>query len=104
VVGLVGSDDIIRMGGNFIRRGRALAAGELHGFVRGSDGLRRCGWRRLRPGVSADGKWVIMQAAKGGPLRVVPTGAGEARQLTHDNVSYQRGALAGWRQEVLASD
>jgi len=60
-------------------------------FVRGSDGSApvRIG-EGSGLGISADGKWVIMQAAKGGPLRVVPTGAGEARQLTHDNVSYQR--------------
>jgi Tol biopolymer transport system component len=38
--------------------------------------------------ISPDGKWVITEPAKGGPLSVVPTGAGEARQLTHDNVSY----------------
>jgi Tol biopolymer transport system component len=38
--------------------------------------------------ISPDGKWVITKPAKGGPLSVVPTGAGEARQLTHDNVSY----------------
>jgi Tol biopolymer transport system component len=40
--------------------------------------------RAIAPG----GKWVITQPAKGGPLSVVPTGAGEARQLTHDNISY----------------
>jgi dipeptidyl aminopeptidase/acylaminoacyl peptidase len=28
------------------------------------------------------------ETAKGGPLSLVPTGAGEARQLTHDSVSY----------------
>ena len=38
--------------------------------------------------VSPDGKWVITKPAKGGPLSLVPTGAGEARQLTHDAVSY----------------
>jgi Tol biopolymer transport system component len=38
--------------------------------------------------ISPDGKWVITKPAKGGPLSVVPTGAGEARQLTHDNISY----------------
>ena len=38
--------------------------------------------------LSPDGKWVITKPAKEGPLSVVPTGAGEARQLTHDNVSY----------------
>jgi Tol biopolymer transport system component len=38
--------------------------------------------------ISPDSKWVITQPAKGGPLSLVPTGAGEARQLTHDNISY----------------
>jgi len=38
--------------------------------------------------ISPDAKWVITKAAKGGPLNLVPTGAGESRPLTHDNVSY----------------
>jgi eukaryotic-like serine/threonine-protein kinase len=38
--------------------------------------------------ISPDSKWVITKPAKGGPLSVVPTGAGESRQLTHDNISY----------------
>jgi hypothetical protein len=38
--------------------------------------------------ISPDGKWVITKPAKGGALSLVPTGAGEARQLTHDNISY----------------
>jgi eukaryotic-like serine/threonine-protein kinase len=38
--------------------------------------------------ISPDGKWVITKPAKGGPLMLVPTGAGESRQLTHDSVSY----------------
>ncbi len=38
--------------------------------------------------ISPDGKWVITKPAKGGQLNLVPTGAGEARQLTHDSVSY----------------
>src|SRR5262249_3415363 len=40
--------------------------------------------------ISPDGKWVITRPAKGGVLSVVPTGAGEARPLTHDQVSYSR--------------
>src|SRR5271155_5545483 len=43
--------------------------------------------------ISPDAKWVITKSAKGGPLNLVPTGAGEARPLTHDAVSY-RGV--GW--------
>ena len=38
--------------------------------------------------ISPDGKWVITKPAKGGPLSLVPTGAGEARPLTHDAISY----------------
>jgi len=38
--------------------------------------------------VSPDSQWVITRSAQGGPLRLVPTGAGDARQLTHDNVGY----------------
>lgn len=38
--------------------------------------------------ISPDGKWVITKPAKGGPLSLVPTGAGETRQLTHDDISY----------------
>jgi Tol biopolymer transport system component len=38
--------------------------------------------------ISPDSKWVITKAAKGGPLMLVPTGAGESRPLTHDAVSY----------------
>lgn len=40
--------------------------------------------------ISPDGKWVITKPAKGGALKLVPTGAGEARQLTHDNITYDR--------------
>lgn len=38
--------------------------------------------------ISPDGKWVVTKPAKGGPMSLVPTGAGETRQLTHDNISY----------------
>jgi Tol biopolymer transport system component len=38
--------------------------------------------------ISPDDKWVITKPNRGGPLNVVPTGAGEARQLTHDNIRY----------------
>ena len=53
--------------------------------------------------ISPDAKWVITQPAKGGPLSLVPTGAGEARQLTHDNVSYQRVRWLAGGKELLAS-
>ncbi len=39
-------------------------------------------------GISPDAKWAVTKPAKGGALNLVPTGAGESRQLTHDAVSY----------------
>ena len=58
-------------------------------FVRDTDGSPPA---RLGTGVgeaiSPDSKWVVIKPAKGGPLSVVPTGAGESRQLTRDAVSY----------------
>jgi Tol biopolymer transport system component len=42
--------------------------------------------------ISPDGDWAVTKPAKSGALFLVPTGAGEARQLTHDNVSYSLGA------------
>jgi eukaryotic-like serine/threonine-protein kinase len=38
--------------------------------------------------LSPDAKWAITKLPTGGPLNLVPTGAGQARQLTHDAVSY----------------
>ena len=38
--------------------------------------------------ISPDGKWVVTAPHKDGVLSIVPTGAGEARQLTHDKISY----------------
>jgi eukaryotic-like serine/threonine-protein kinase len=73
-------------------------------FLRNTDGSPPV---RIGEGVSLaispDAKWVITQPAKGGPLSVVPTGAGEARQLTHDNVSYQRVRWLPGGSELLAS-
>jgi Tol biopolymer transport system component len=56
--------------------------------VRISDGVAEA--------ISPDTKWVITKPAKGGPLSLVPTGAGEARPLTHDAISY--GAVR-WLQD-----
>jgi eukaryotic-like serine/threonine-protein kinase len=53
--------------------------------------------------ISPDAKWVITQPAKGGLLSVVPTGAGEARQLTHDKVSYQAVRWLEGGKQLLAS-
>src|SRR5262249_12858974 len=38
--------------------------------------------------LSPDAKWAITKPAKGGPLFLVPTRAGETRQLTHDSITY----------------
>ena len=58
-------------------------------FLRDTDGSppARIG-EGVAGAISFDGKWVITRPAKGGPLSLVPTGAGESRQLTHDAVSY----------------
>jgi eukaryotic-like serine/threonine-protein kinase len=58
-------------------------------FVRDTDGSppARIG-EGLAMAISPDAKWVITKPAKGGQLNLVPTGAGEARQLTHDAVIY----------------
>src|SRR5208282_1755226 len=73
-------------------------------FVRSTDGSPPV---RISEGdclaISADGKWVITKPPKGGPLNVVPTGAGVARQLTHDKVSYQEVRWLAGGQELLAS-
>jgi hypothetical protein len=73
-------------------------------FVRDSDGSPPV---RIGEGVglalSPDGKWVVTQPAKGGPLSLVPTGAGAARQLTHDQVSYQRARWLAGGKQLLAS-
>ena len=58
-------------------------------FLRDTDGSPPTRIGEGVPGaISPDTKWVITKPAKGGPLSMVPTGAGEARQLTHDAISY----------------
>ena len=58
-------------------------------FVRDTDGSPPV---RISEGIglaiSPDGKWVVTHPANGGVLSIVPTGAGEARTLTHDKVTY----------------
>jgi eukaryotic-like serine/threonine-protein kinase len=58
-------------------------------FMRDTDGSPpvRIG-EGLALAISPDAKWAITKPPKGGPLNLVPTGAGEARKLTHDSVSY----------------
>jgi eukaryotic-like serine/threonine-protein kinase len=73
-------------------------------FLRDTDGSppARIGEGRAMA-ISPDGKWVITRAAKGGPLNLVPTGAGEARQLTHDAVTYENGRFLPDGKRLLAS-
>jgi|HubBroStandDraft_5_1064220.scaffolds.fasta_scaffold00453_14 Tol biopolymer transport system component len=52
--------------------------------------------------ISPDGKWVVAEPAKGGPLNLLPTGAGEARQLTHDAVSYDQARFFPDGKRLLA--
>ena len=58
-------------------------------FLRDTDGSPpvRMG-EGLAEALSPDAKWAITKPPKGGPLNLVPTGAGESRQLTHDAISY----------------
>jgi Tol biopolymer transport system component len=51
--------------------------------------------------ISPDAKWVITKAAKGGPLILVPTGAGESRPLTHDSVASGIEASHGRRDYLI---
>jgi Tol biopolymer transport system component len=73
-------------------------------FLRDTDGSPPA---RIGEGVagtiSPDGKWVITKPAKGGPLSLVPTGAGESRQLTHDAVSYGAVRFLPDGKQLLAS-
>jgi len=43
--------------------------------------------------ISPDAKWVITKSPKGGPLNLVPTGAGKSRPLTRDAIVY---GIARW--------
>jgi eukaryotic-like serine/threonine-protein kinase len=73
-------------------------------FVRDTDGSppTRIG-EGLGFAISPDAKWAISQPAKGGNLKLVPTGAGESRTLTHDSVSYGSGQWLPDGKHVLAS-
>jgi serine/threonine protein kinase len=53
--------------------------------------------------ISSDAKWVVTKPAKGGQLSLVPTGAGEARQLTHDSINYGIVRFLPNGQQLLAT-
>ena len=59
-------------------------------FLRDTDGSPpvRIG-EGMPEAISPDAKWVVTKPARGGNLSLVPTGAGESRQLTHDTISYR---------------
>ena len=73
-------------------------------FLRDTDGSppTRIG-EGIAQAMSPDGKWVIAHSSKGGPLQLVPTGAGEARQLTHDNISYDGVRYLPGGKQLLAA-
>ncbi|HEV2400317.1 MAG TPA: protein kinase [Candidatus Sulfotelmatobacter sp.] len=73
-------------------------------FVRDTDGSppTRIG-EGLGFAISPDAKWAISKPAKGGNLKLVPTGAGESRTLTHDSISYGSGQWLPDGKQVLAS-
>jgi WD40 repeat protein len=53
--------------------------------------------------LSPDTKFAITTPARGGPLSLVPTGAGESRRLTHDAVSYSAVHFLPDGKRLLAS-
>jgi Tol biopolymer transport system component len=72
-------------------------------FVRDTDGSPPV---RIGDGqgmaISPDNKWVVTQPAKGGPLSLVPVGAGQARQLTHDGITYAAAGFMPDSKHLLA--
>jgi Tol biopolymer transport system component/tRNA A-37 threonylcarbamoyl transferase component Bud32 len=53
--------------------------------------------------ISPDGKWTITKPPKGGPMNLVPTGAGESKPITHDAVNYQTVTWLPDGKRLLAS-
>ncbi|HTO88643.1 MAG TPA: protein kinase [Thermoanaerobaculia bacterium] len=56
-------------------------------------------------GLSPDGKWALAINARSEPAQIVmlPTGAGEPRQITHDNLNHQRAIFFPDGKRVLFS-
>jgi Tol biopolymer transport system component len=73
-------------------------------FLRDTDGSPPA---RLGEGIaealSPDAKWVITKPAKGGPLSLIPAGAGQSRQLTHDAIDYSGVSWLPNGKQLLAS-
>ena len=92
LAGMGGTGDVSRDGRKVLFEEEGDGGGPNYTvFLRDMDGSPpvRIG-EGVAQAISPDGKWVITKPAKEGPLSIVPTGAGEARQLTHDSISYDR--------------
>jgi eukaryotic-like serine/threonine-protein kinase len=72
-------------------------------FLRDTDGSppARIG-EGLAIAISPDAKWAVTRVAKGGPLNLIPTGAGESRQLTHDAVTYEEARFLPDGKQLVA--
>jgi eukaryotic-like serine/threonine-protein kinase len=89
-LGWAGLRDISRDGTKVLFEEEAEGGGPNYTvFLRDTDGSPpvRIG-EGIAEAISPDSKWVITKPLKVGALSLVPTGAGQSRQLTHDNVSY----------------
>ncbi|MGH8094436.1 MAG: protein kinase domain-containing protein [Chthoniobacterales bacterium] len=104
-LGWSGLRDISRDGTKVLFEEEAEGGGPNYTvFLRDTDGSPpvRIG-EGLARAISPDNKWVITQPLKVGALFVVPTGAGQSRQLTHDNVSYRAVRYLPDGKHLLAS-
>jgi eukaryotic-like serine/threonine-protein kinase len=89
-LGWSGLRDISRDGKKILFEEEAEGGGPNYTvFLRDTDGSPpvKIG-EGLGNAISPDGKWVVTKPLKVGALSLVPTGAGESRQLTHDDISY----------------
>jgi hypothetical protein len=97
--------DITRDGRKILFEEEGDGGGENYTvYLRNTDGSApaRIG-EGLAMAISADGKWAVTKPAKGGQLVLVPAGAGEARELTHDAVSYSSARFLPDGKRLLAS-
>jgi eukaryotic-like serine/threonine-protein kinase len=53
--------------------------------------------------ISPDNKWIITEPARGGSLNLIPTGAGEAKTLTHDSITYNAASFLPDGKQLLAA-
>lgn len=105
-LGWAGLRDISRVGKKILFEEEGDGGGPNYTvFLRDTDGSPpvRMG-TGVAEAISPDGKWVITKPAKEGALSLVPTGVGEARQLTHDNISYDPVHYLPDGKHLLASE